>query len=160
MSTPKRPTGKKGQMCIDWDELAKRVRCKSTKVMLERLYGYTEEELRSGKMSAYKLAKYLKVGIQPLKKLLKEHGYPVSSRSDRVKFVVRPRKKVFYPYRKLGFKIEYDMWKYFIENNITIKEIINRMYEVSGKYFVYKTVHQHFHRAKRDYKKRAAENKT
>ena len=153
MDIPKAPLGKNGKSCIDWDTLAKQFKCKSAIAMLDKLYGSSAEELKSGKMSVTRLSKYLGVGNSSLVKLIKKHGYHIIPGAENTKNVSRGRSKIHYPYRKLRFKTESDMWKYFIENGNTPKEVINKIAEISGKYFVYKVVNVELKRARRRYKK-------
>lgn len=140
---------------IDWEALAKSRNFfnNSAHEMFRKLYAATEEDFKKGKRSVSKLASYLGVSTKPLSNALKEYGFTVRTKNVSLRYNNNNRTKYSYPYIRLGFKTEWKMWEFFIENKITPKGIVNRIYEETGKCFLRKTVERHLYNVREVYKK-------
>lgn len=136
---------------VDWEALAKSRNFfnNSAYEMFKQLYANTEEDFKAGKMSVIKLAEYLSVEPLTLSKALREYGFDIKSKQEKLKYNKRNRTKYSFPYICLGFDTELKMWEYFIENNIATKEIIRIIYEKTGKCFLYKAVYHSLYRVKK-----------
>lgn len=149
------PYKKKPGAPIDWEALAKSRNFfnNSAHEMFRKLYANTEEDSKNGKYSVAKLAPYLGVSVRALSKALKEYGFTIVPKSISSKYNNSNRTKYSYPYIRLGFKTERKMWEFFIENKITPKIIINRIYEETGRCFLRRIVDTHLYNVKKIYKR-------
>jgi len=141
---------------IDWKAFARKKKYKSVKAMFDALYGDSEEELQSGKLSLFKLSVHLGITQATLRREILKQGFKISPAAPKHLGALYPRTTIAYPYRKLGFKTEYAMWASFIEKDLKAKAILKILAEKTGRYYTYGTVNTHLNYARRYHKKRMA----
>ncbi len=156
------PTLKKSGAPIDWEALARSRNFfdNSAHEMFRQLYADTEEDFKNGKYSIVKLAAYLNVCIPTLTKALKEYGFHVSSNAEKSKYNNRNRSSYAYPHTLFGFDTEWGMWVSFIENSLTAKQIIDKIYDSTGRCFLPRIVSYHYYLARKRYEREKKEKNT